>query len=371
MAAKTVTPSNPVQQNLMLRQMLLNTSPRMTKLLGTFGESSAPAGKTTRIKLYNVGVITKLRLVVTAVVTVGVANATLSPKAPYNLISNIRVTDFEGTDRVNLSGYQLWQLQSARNATPAYLNNEATTKVNSMPVTPVAQAANTIKFYIEIPLAYDAERDLRGAILAQTAVGDMYLNITWNSLIYANGNDDAVYNGAATTTAAWSSATVELYQDYLLPQNIGGNIPLPMADLMTVYELNGNLRIIDNLSSGQERLISYPNVRSVIGAYFNWMNNGIMSDAISRVRLIVNGNNILQEHTLDSQQMIQRIAINSDLPAGTFFQLHRMRPIETAIYGNVQAGLTFSASPTGNFYIEQLFESFYPKGATLPGLTNQ
>lgn len=369
--ATQMTQAQAQQQNMAMRQALLATSPRMSKKIGTTVEAT-PQGKTTRVKLFNVGVITTLRMVVTLDVTIATAIATVSPKAPYNSISNIALVDYEGVSRVNLSGYQLWQIQSARERTPAFLNNESTTKNNVMPIVPTAIAANqTLQFYLEVPIAYDPERDLRGAILGQTAVGDMFLNITWNNAMYSNVNDDGVYNGAAGSVVTINSATTELYQDYLFPQNLGNGVPLPMLDLMTVYGLEGNLRVSDNLSNGQERLLSFPNVRSVIGVYANWINNGIMSDAISNFRLVVNGNNVLQEHSLASQQMIQRKWINSDLPKGSFFMLFRQRPVETSVYGNVQLGLTFSAAPTGNNYIEQAYESFYPKGSTLPGLSNQ
>lgn len=360
------------QQNLALRQMLLQTSPRQTKLVGNFTETSAPEGKTTRMKLMNVGVLTTLRMVVSIDVTIATAIATVSPKAPYNAISNISLVDYEGNSRVNLSGYQLWQIQSVRERTPAFANNESTSKNNSMPVVPTAIAANqTLKFYLEVPVAYDPERDLRGAILGQTAVGDMFLNVTWNSDFHTNGDDSGVYNGAAGSVVTVNSTSIELYQDFLFPQNVGNGVPLPTLDLMTVYGLDGNLRVTDNLSNGQERLLSFPNFRSVIGVYANWLNNGAMSDAINKFKLVVNSSNILQEHSLDSQQMLQRKWINGDMPKGTFFMLFRQRPIETAIYGNVQLGLTFSAAPTGTYYLEQAYESFYAKGSTLPGISNQ
>lgn len=359
------------QQNLMLRQALLQTSPRMTKNLGTFTESSAPEGKTTRIKLFNVGVITKLRLLVIANVTIGTATATVSPQAPFNAIQNISLVDYEGVSRVNCSGYQLWQLQSVRERTPAYLNNEGTTKVNSCPTTPTAVGTADIKFFVEVPVAYDPERDLRGAILGQTAVGDMFLNITWNSDFHRNGNDDGVYNGAATSTVVVNSISVQVNQDYLFPQDVGGGIPLPMMDLQTVYEIAGNLRVTDNLSNGQERLLSYPNRRSVAGIYLNWMNNGAMSDAINQIRLVANGNNYLQEFTLDQIQQEQRKWLNGDLPVGSFFMLSRNRLIETAIYGNVQLGVTFSSAPTGTYYLSQMVESFHLKGMQLGSLSSQ
>ena len=262
MAGEQVT--NQMGQNLALRNALLSTAPRMRKKLGTFTESSAPEGKTTRVKLFNVGIITKLLLKVVANVTIGTATAGASPKAPWNAIKQIKLVDFEGTDRVNCSGYQLWLLNSVRNRTPAFYNNEGKSIVSPYPKTPLAVATDTIEFYVEVPVAYDPERDLRGAILAQTAVGEMFLNITWNDDFHQSGNDDGVYNGGATSTCVVNSIAVDVYQDYLLPQSIGGQTPLPMLDLLTVYEINGNFRYTDNISNGQERLIPYPNVRSFL-----------------------------------------------------------------------------------------------------------
>lgn len=363
---------NGVQQNLMLRNALLASAPRMSKKLGTFTESSSPEGRTTRIKLFNVGVVTTLRLKVTANVTIATDALGVSPKAPWNAIQQIKVTDFEGVDRVNVSGFQLFVLQSVRNRTPAYINNEGLAAVSTLPVVPTAIGTANIEFYVEVPIAFDAERDLRGAILAQTAVGEMFLNITWNSDFLVDGSDDAVYNSDGTNgTCTVNSISVDVFQDYLLPQSLNGQIPLPTADLLTVYELNGNYRITDNLSNGQERLLNYPNMRSVIGFYANWLNNGALSNAISTFRLVANGNNVLREDTLATQLMEQRKWINGDLKTGAFYQLHRSRPIETALYGNVQMGLTFNANPTGTYYIEQMTESFYTKGAILPGMTNQ
>jgi hypothetical protein len=199
----------------------------------------------------------------------------------------------------------------------------------------------------------------------------MFLNVTWNPDFHTNASDTGVYNGAAGSTVTVNSTSIELYQDFLFPQQTAGGLPLPTLDLMTVYGLDGNLRVTDNMSNGQERLLSFPNYRSVIGVYANYQNNGVMSDAISNFRLVVNSSNVLQEHSLDSQQMVQRKYVNSDLPKGTFFMLFRQRPVETALFGNVQLGLTFSAAPTGDMYLEQAYESFYAKGSTLPGVSNQ
>lgn len=374
-APGTVNPMNSaiaqMQQNLQLRQMLLGSAPAMIKNLGNFGGGTP--GSTTRVKLFNVGITTKLFLDVRIAYTVGTAAVTMSPKAPFNAINKIKLTDFDGTDRVNCSGYQAWVWNCVRKRKVVGYNNGSQTAVVTQPNTPLGVAANTMQFQLEIPLAYDAENDLRGALLTQTAVGEAWLSIDWNNLFYANGNDDAVFNGAATSTVTLITAQVDVWQSYLLPQSVSGNVPLPVLDLMTVYEFNGALRSADNIAAGQEKLINYPNVRSVIGFYANFLENSILQPAttnITRFRLITNGNNVFREYNPVHKLIEQRnyMSDSADLRAGTYFETHRDKPIETALYGNVQYGITPSqASGTSNFEVG--FESFYTKGSMLPGLT--
>lgn len=367
------------QQNAGMRAALLGSAPRMRKNVQT---ALAEAGQTTRVKLFNVGVITKLQLYVTCAVTIGVAVATPSTKAPWNLISRIRLTDYDGTDRINISGFQLYILNSVRQRAPfGYHNAAGVVAAFTNPVVPTAVANGVVSFFIDIPLAFDVDnpivqlQDLRGAILAQTAVGEMYLSIDWINSLYANGDVDSLYSGGATTTVVKNGAnniSVTVWQEYLLPQAIGGDgmIPLPGIDLMTVYELNGNVRSSDNLAVSTEKLISYPNVRSVIGAYANFVQALTQTQGkISTFRTIANGNNILIDHTELSQLMYQRQFMTqaSDLVPGAYFRTHRDKPIETALFGNVQWGITpntVGATP----YIELMFESFYTKGQALPGL---
>jgi hypothetical protein len=379
MAAPTQSAGSAMQQNIGLRQALLATAPRMRKNLGTFTQNGAPGG-TTRVKLFNVGITTRILLDVTATYTVGVAPATLSPKAPWNVIQKVKLTDYDGTDRINASGYQLWVLNSVRAGGQPYgYNNTTAANVLAAPNMPVAVGAQTSEFLIEVPLAFNPSNDLRGALLTQTAVGEAFLNIDWNSVFYQSANADAVFNGAPTTTITNVVISVNVIQEYLLPQQIGNQVPLPTLDLMTVYEFAGAVKSSDNISVNQEKLFNYPNVRSVIGFYTNYVNNGVMNAAttdVSKFRLIANGNNVLREYGPSDKLFEQRIigatggfAPMSDLRAGTYFELHRDKPIETALFGNVQYGITPSAANGGNQYFEVGFESFYTKGSTLPGLS--
>lgn len=363
-----MTPSQLVQNNLGMRAALLASSPRMRKILGSF---SGTEGGTTRVNLFNVGIVTELTIAVSANLTIGTAVATASRKAPWNAINRIRLTDFDGTDRVNCSGFQLWELNCIRNRTPYGYNNEGLAAVAVTPKIPTAVATDTLEFVITVPLAYNKENDLRGAILAQTNVGQMTLSIDWNSDWHRNGVDDGVYNGGATSTVVVNSITATVSQDYLLPQSIGGQIPIPMLDLISVYEIAGNLKVTDNIAAALPRLINYPNVRSVIGAYMNYENNGtaVLAD-FSKLRLIANGNNVLREYNSNDKMADQRAYINGDLRAGMFWELTREKPIETALYGNMQLEFTpalYTAS--ANTYLEFMFESFYQKGQVLPGMS--
>lgn len=371
---------NPVLANQALRSALLATAPRMRKNLGSF--TATALGTTSRILLFNVGIVTNLNIYVTCPVTIGVAIATVSPKGPYNLILRVRLTDYDGTDRLSLSGLQLFILNCIRARIPYGVNNEGpivTANGSSVlggivtnPSTPTAIGNGTISFGLEVPVAYDPESDLRGAILAQTAVGQMFLSIDWASALYTNGGLETVYNGAGTTTVALNGVTgptALVYQEYLLPQAIQGQLPLPGLDLQTVYEFVGNIRTSDNLAVNSEKLINYPNVRSVIGAYANFVNgvNSMLATDLNLLRIIANGNNVLQEFNQITQQIRQRNYLEGDIVFAAYWFLHRSKPIETALFGNVQLGLTPN-TVNASAYVEFGFESFYTKGSALPGI---
>ena len=371
------SPQQILAMNAQMRQMLLATAPEMEKNLGTFTELAI--GRTTRVKLFNVGIITKLVLDVTASITIGTANGVASPKAPWNLISRVRVSDFDGSDRVNLSGFQLFLLNCKRRRTLYGFNNDAATAAYVNPKVPTAQATDNLQFQLEVPLAYDVDnkivqlRDLRGAIMAQTATGEMYLTVDWTTTLKTTGDDDAVYVNAAGTTVVLAAAGIQMtvYQHYLLPQAVSenGGIPLPQIDLMTVYELSGNVRSADNIVVNQEKLLSYPNVRSVIGFFVNYVQAATLTAGkVANFRLIVNGNNVIKERTERKQLFEQRMDCNGDLVGGCYYFDHTAKPIETALFGNVQLGVTPStvgATP----YMEFGYESFYTKGMALPGVS--
>ena len=371
MGAQQMTHAQLVNYNLQMREMLLSSSPVFRKDLGT-NTQGAPGGQS-RIKLYNVGLLKRLILLVTATVDIGTATATLSNKGPWNLINRVRLTDYSGTDRVNVSGAHLAAVNNARYRTYFGYNNEAAAAVFTNPNIPLTVGnTKTLQFFLEVPVCYSAT-DTRGIINMQTSEGEMYLNVDWTATLIANGNDDAVYNGAGTTTVVQSAGTtfnIQCIQEYFSPQaDAQGNVYLPPLDAVTVYEINGMLRSSDNLAANNERLINMPNMRSVIGAYVGFLQNGVMdSTNVTRHRVIANGNNVVQDWPNSFQLMEQRRWHNSDTRPGQYQYLYRDKPIETAMLGNSQIGFTPSAV-AGTTNIEVTFESFYSSGQTLPGMS--
>src|ERR1700749_3867703 len=111
MNASVRSPQQAAMENAQMRAMLLQSAPRNRKEIPAV---TSAVGGSSRIKLFNVGVLTRLLLRVTADLTIGGAIAVPSVKAPYNLISRVRLTDYDGTDRVNMSGFQLFVLNSIR-----------------------------------------------------------------------------------------------------------------------------------------------------------------------------------------------------------------------------------------------------------------
>lgn len=358
--------------NLRMREALVATSYRATKRLGTF--TATTLGETIRVKLYNVGITTRLLARVRGRVDVDVA-AVAHAWAPHTFLSRINLTDYSNQDRVKCSGIDLYSINSVRRRSPWGLNNEAAAAVFTNPTAmPTAVGDNQeFEYWLEVPLAYD-EEDLRGMMLSQTSVGDAYLNLTVNPTALTVANVDNLYlSGTVTVPASGSLCTVEVWQDYIYPQNVQY---IPPLDVATVYELEGALVSSDNLTVGGEKLISIPNVRSVIGTHLGYVFNNTVAVAqtaaanttdITQWRLIANGTNILQDESDRARMMQMRMWLNSDLMRGRYFWQYRSRPIETALLGNVQIGLT-PANADANSRVHVCHESFFVSGLALPGI---
>lgn len=354
-----------IQQNSNARNALLATGTPMRKNLGVAGPFSP--GQTARVKLDNIGVLTSLDIVVTASIDITSA-ATASKVGVENLVPSISFSDFDNVDRVVISARQLRALNSIRQRRG--YDDDYADAANGAPIRVLPTAVGNgqiMRFQIRLPLAYDPNSDLRGAVLAQTIRGEQYvtLKLADGGGIFGS-DDDAVYSAGAGTV---SNIQVQVFQNYIQPQNIGGHMPLPLQDLLTVYELNGTLKSSDGLAVNQAKHIYYPNVRQVLSSLHTYMNGGVLAYGTDVKELVLNANSntdLKQYNPLDLLSN-QRNLLGTDLIPGTYYIDTRRVPIDTQLYGNVQFLFTPS-DVQASAYVESMFESFYLKGTTLPGI---
>ncbi len=361
---------NPMQQNAIARAAMAGRGVQMRQKIGTFGPFAM--GSTNRIRLLNAGVLTKLTMEVTATVTIATATVTPSSCGPYNLFSTVNVIDYNQVDRVKTDGYSLQALQGIKYR--RYYNDSSAALVSTgLLEVPTTVGTGTLHYIQDIPLAYDAEGifgggpDYRGAVLAQTVVGEQFLQLTLPSA--GQGADPIIFPYATGTgTATITNVYVTLYQEYTQPATLAD---LPLLDLQTIYEIKGNYISSTNIASNTTKYVDYPNVRSVLSSLCILEDNTALATAteFNQIRLIANGNTNLRESSYSLNRQHLRNALGGDLAHGVFYTSSRQQPVSTALYGNVQLALDFATiTGGGSTYLQTQFESFYPAGTPLPGV---
>lgn len=368
---------NPMQQNAIARQLLLSTGVPMKKMLSNFGPFSL--GQSTQIQLDRVGVMTALEIEVTADVVITTNPATANPFGAFNLLSNVKYTDFNSVDRVNSNGAFLYTHNTQRagwlydyavpsKAAPGMAGSGSVDDAEqyNLPVAATGAAA-PVRFNLFVPLAYNPKSDLRGAVLAQTVVGDHYLKLTFANS--ATGDAfNAPYTAASQGTPTISNIRVRVWEHYIQPQDLRS---LPQIDLSTIYGIEGNYLSTDNFNAGAGKYINYPNNRSILSSSHFFVNNGAgtPNSAFDSFILIANSNTNLREDSPSSLRRANRLSQGGDLPAGFYVMDSRNNPIATTLYGNVQlkANVASGVALTTPYVVSQ-FEDFYPAGVPLPGV---
>lgn len=361
-----------VAQNLDARRLLLATGTPMRKKLGIFGPFQP--GDEASILLNNVGIITSIDCVVTGTAVYTATVGVPTPIGIYNLIKQIRIQDYDNQNRVKCSHRALHVINSMRSRQPHNQTKiyDASFGVEAayadLIVVPTALTDTTLRVPVHIPIAYDPANDLRGAILAQTIRGQMSVALTFATQAQISGTTaDNVFSAG---DGVFSDFYVEVFQNYIQPQALGAALPIPLQDLVTVYELNGNGGSSSNLAAGQAKYIDYPNVRQILSsvhAYYDGINFAFGTN-IDSIVLQANANTNLREYGGKDLLGQMRKYMGSDTLAGHYYIDTRRVPVDTTLYGNVQLLLTPNASPGTGAYVESTFESFYLKGTTLPGI---
>lgn len=367
---------NMFQQNMMARQMLLQTGISMVKRLQPV---NGALGSQLKIPLLRMGIMTGVLLQFTVPVTIATAPAVPSPVAPWNIANVVSYQDFAGVQRTRTHGFQLWAAQSfkagdAMSSIPAanYAGGagpslNAITNIINLPT---AVGSANITFSIYVPMAYNPDSDLTGAVLTQTNVGEHFININLsNALVNADPWISPYLSGAVTSGG---NVVVEAFQYYIQPQAMDAQ-NLPVIDLSTVYGFEGAIQNTANITTGQSVYVNYPNNRSVLSALFNYENSSTFSADGSDVNgliLMANSNTNFREMSSRMLKETMRNMVNCDMPGGSFFISSRRQPIMTQLYANVQARFDLGTVNAGNVtQIVSQYEVQYASGAPLPGIT--
>jgi hypothetical protein len=356
-----------VAQNMSDRMTLLRSGVPMTANLGTFGPFQP--GTNNQIKLRNVGVITRLRVRITASITITTA-MTASPLGAPALLNRVTTQDYNSTARFQTLGPLLKLLNDTRLNNPYGATGQGLVDTAQYELPTETGANQPIQFEFEVPVARDRMNDLTGAILAQTVVGEQYLILNFNGNLV--GDVFSPYTaGAGTLTNIYA----EVLQDYIQPQpNSQGQIALPLIDLNTVYEFNALYKSPEAITGGGQKFIDYPNVRNVLSMVFGFVNDGALTvngTDITALTLIANGNTDMREEDPLFNRMEIRNRLGGDWPPGFYWNNHRSNPIQTNIYSQVQERLDFAAGVSGaSSYVAYGFESTYMLNTPLPGIAS-
>lgn len=367
------------QQNLSIRNMLLNNCPDMFQQI--FSAGINPAQQTVvNIPIKNVGAVRGFLVKVGGTLhnSDAALTGTLTPFGATNLLSNIQFTDFTSLVRINTSGWHLSLTNSAKqpltfggvyspNLPVGYGNNWT---VMTAPSTIANGADGVVQFYYWVPMTY-SRTDLRGILWAGLNNAAAYLQLTINTAlsVAAGGGTaadplNAVYAG--TNQIAWKAATnvnITVWQDYLdqVPQvkdqNGQPQPVLPPQDQNQFYELKNT--VLTAIVANTLFPVTYANYRVFYSTTVVYDNAGVLntgSDVTNWQMLTANTTQQFLKGPSEAA-LFARSTFHADPPAGCYYFSHRDAPITTQNYGNQQLALNASAASAGA-YLAVGFEAF-------------
>lgn len=205
-------------------------------------------GTTDTYQLLQVGIISGLMLKASGTLTVAVGTGTVATTArwPYDLFKSIRVSANGQSNLINCSGWDLKArdimslgdltdrgvVKGIGGAHPGTQVNQGTLSTNSeswgvgQATTTIPNGSYAVELQVFVPIAHD-QRNLVGAIFAQTSSTELALNIDW-----ASSADLFVLTGTATATLTLT-VQVEVIS-YTIPQANQGII---VPDLSVFHSL--------------------------------------------------------------------------------------------------------------------------------------
>lgn len=285
-------------------------------------------------------------------------------------VNGIVFNDLNNNVRIQTGGWHLGQMQTVRRRRPfAASGNFNTADGNNVsqmdnvpaalwpvftgPSSIAAGSSGTCTAIFEVPISF-SNKDLRGAMWINTVNATINLALTMNPApVSAVGADStfSIYQGG---TGSITTATVTVMQNYLynLPTYTsgpnGGQPILPLSDLNTIYELK-NTSSPNNITQGQDTLVSYPNFRSFQSTLAIYNSNGTTRATGSDINYwalrAASATNIWK-YPPQYAAMLTRELLQRDLAPGCYYFSHRDRPLYTTQFGNLN--LVFNPSSFSN-----------------------
>lgn len=394
--------------NDQLRTLLIGSAIRASQLCSIQGTFAT--GNQLIAQLPAVGVPRLVKVSTSLAVTVTGTGCTWSPKAPWNIYSQVTLRDSSGEIRVQCSCYILYLLSLLRRSDgytplspgtdppnlsatyPGSISNPWTPSV--MPWSPGYEyfsgsrfnlpqssgncASGQVVFSFDIPIAY-SELDLRGSSLLSTPGGFWTVTLDIAPALAAltgagnSTNIDAPAVGASVpgtnnvTVNTGGTTTVQVvyyyYDPVQLPQlNSAGGVPLPLGDFAQVHELRGFKVLGSVLPPSGEYQWLLPTGRNYYRILESVNEQGTLkSSDVTLFRFLYKGATpALSEPLIPYLDRVRREQ-NRDEPNGVFYYDFSRRPWNSDSYGQLAVGTSFASGfvNTGNSYLEILSETIY------------
>lgn len=328
-------------------------------------------GQVVNVTCRNVGLVKRFVIRVRGTVTnPSGPTQTLTTLAAANFFSQVVLTDLNNNVRIQTSGWHLTMVASAK-ARLAY--GSATTSaaqvqpfgygVNYNTQTGFGQgvqvasssiSSNTTSnfdLFFEVPVAY-GDFDLRGAIFANVTSGTFNLQLTFNpAALVATGVDAtlAMYQSSTSTKATLTAVTLDVYQNYLdqIPVGQNGFPILPMGDLSVAYLMQNTA--LSGLVQNQDFPVAYANYRDFLSTSLVYDNNGVLNPGTDISYFALQSANFTNIFKIDPflNQLMTRLRINQDTPTGSYYFDHRLKPISSNQYGNMNLNVNPSSVTAG------------------------
>lgn len=338
--------------NMRARQFVIENAVDMWQALPAQAQATAnPRGVQFNYQARNVGLIKRFVIEASGTLLHAAAETlTRTGLSLANLFSNIILTDLNNIQRINTTGWHLYNLATARrqraygaaftNDSPISQGSNANVIVAPSPITTV----QTFRMFYEVPVSY-SDTDLRGGIYAATTGANVSLQLTVNPnfVVASTGNPtQAVYISDGTDLGTITGLTITVYQNYLdqVPMDPRSNQPiLPLIDMSYSYMMLNT--VMSGLSANQENSYAYSNWRSFLSTFALYDNFGTGTAEQADVNYfsiqVANSTNLIKWDPymtlLKTREIIGDDFVSENARALYYFD-HRVRPINTDQFGN-------------------------------------